>query len=53
LYFGWFSFSSVSASAGFFGLFMAVYLIIWTANFLRDMIDERILNLKLKEYRSK
>lgn len=51
LYFEWFSFREPGIAITFFGLYIAVYLIIWMANFLGDIIDERIMNLKLEEYK--
>ena len=52
LYFKWFSFKN-GVMLTFFGLFIAVYLIIWSANFMWDIIDEKMMNLKLKEYKTK
>lgn len=49
--FDWFSFGDTGIAITFFGLYIAVYLIIWMANFLGDIIDEKIMNLKLEEYR--
>jgi hypothetical protein len=51
LCFKWFSFRDAGIAITFFGLYIAVYLIIWMANFLGDIIDERIMNLKLEEYK--
>jgi hypothetical protein len=51
--FEWFSFEDTGIAITFFGLYIAVYLVIWMANFLGDIIDERIMNLKLEEYRLK
>jgi magnesium-transporting ATPase (P-type) len=53
LYFKWFSFENTGIALTFFGLFIAVYLIIWMANFLGDIIDEKIMNLKLEEYKAR
>ncbi len=52
-YFEWFSFGDTGMAMTFFGLYIAVYLIIWMANFLGDIIDEKIMNLKLEEYKAR
>lgn len=53
IYFEWFSFGNASITLTFFGLFIAVYLVIWMANFLGDIIDEKIMNIKLEEYKAR
>jgi hypothetical protein len=50
--FKWFSFGDTGVAITFLGLYLAVYLIIWMANFLGDILDERIMNLKLEKYRT-
>lgn len=47
------SFEDTGMAIIFFGLHIAVYLIIWMADSLGDIIDERILNLKLEECRQR
>ncbi|PKM73507.1 MAG: hypothetical protein CVU91_04260 [Firmicutes bacterium HGW-Firmicutes-16] len=53
LYFEWFSFENNGVVLTFFGLLVAVYLIVWLMNFLGDSKDEKIMNQKLKEYKAR
>lgn len=52
-YFEWFSFEKTGIVLTFFGLFIAAYLVIWMVNFAGDIIDEKIMNLKLMEYKAR
>ncbi|MEL7608944.1 MAG: DUF3021 domain-containing protein [Bacillota bacterium] len=51
-YFEWFSFSHTPSVVTFALLFLAVYALIWGANFFRDLMDEKAINRRLKEYLS-
>lgn len=51
--FKWFSFTDPAPATAFFILFIAVYAIIWLANFIGDILDERMMNLRLTEYQSR
>ena len=48
-YFEWFSFSYTKGLVTFILLFLAVYGVIWIANFTGDIMDERRINKRLKE----
>jgi magnesium-transporting ATPase (P-type) len=47
--FQWFSFDHTSSVLTFFLLFIAVYAVIWLANFTGDLLDERKINRRLAE----
>lgn len=50
--FKWFDFGKTGLTLVFFGLFDAAYSILWLANFLGDIMDEKIMNLRLAEYKA-
>lgn len=52
-YYKWLTFNSMKVTLTFLGLFIAVYIFVWMINFCGDIIDEKILNIGLKEYSSK
>ncbi len=52
-FFRWFSFAHRAAVVMFFVLFAAVYAVIWLANFLGDLVDEKLLNLRLAQYQAR
>ena len=47
--FGWFSFDHAPSVLTFFLLFLAVYAVVWLANFTGDLLDERKINRRLTE----
>jgi len=51
--FRWFQFGNNGAALTFFGLFIAVYAVLWTANFMRDIMDEKMMNCRLREYQAR
>lgn len=50
--FEWFPFNHTASLLTFLLLFIAVYAVIWIANFTGDLLDERKINRRLNELNS-